>query len=517
MVIGDIIDRNLWRYHDKIAMVFEHGRLSFEELSMRVFKLGNALMSLGLKKGDSVAFMLPHNMIQAQEIVFALTVSGMYVVPLNSRFLIDEILQLVDKCEVKSLIFEETYLDLIKSNRSKMKKVQNFIRIGSSSDDEIYDYEDLISQSSSAKPTVDVNEEDVAALIHTSGTTGMPKEVMWTHKSWLAGSRDIVIKFQLTDEDTLLIFTPYYHIPFFWFNMALFYMGGRVILIREPTAKLILDAIQKEKITTVSHFVPTTLLRLLNFPDLQKYELTSVRWLMYGGAPMPVPLLERAIPILGNKFIQLYGFTELAGCATALSPEDHSIHGTEKELRRLSSCGKEMPSSDIRIVDSGGRPVAVGDEGEIVYRSDNLMKGYWKEPEETKKVLKNGWFYTGDMASFDEDKYIHISGRKKDIIISGGENITPKQVEDIIYKHLAVESAAVIGVPDPVWGEAVKAVIVLKKGKKATEDEIIKLCKEELAHYKAPKSVDFVESLPVTHTGKIKRWELRERYSKKIA
>ena len=174
-----------------------------------------------------------------------------------------------------------------------------------------------------------------------------------------------------------------------------------------------------------------------------------------------------------------------------------------------------MPSSDIRIVDSGGRPVAVGDEGEIVYRSDNLMKGYWKEPEETKKVLKNGWFYTGDMASFDEDKYIYISGRKKDIIISGGENITPKQVEDIIYKHLAVESAAVIGVPDPVWGEAVKAVIVLKKGKKATEDEIIKLCKEELAHYKAPKSVDFVKSLPVTHTGKIKRWELRERYSKK--
>ncbi|MDY7037534.1 MAG: AMP-binding protein, partial [Thermodesulfobacteriota bacterium] len=218
------------------------------------------------------------------------------------------------------------------------------------------------------------------------------------------------------------------------------------------------------------------------------------------------------IPELGNKFIQLYGFTELAGCATALVPEDHIIERTKKEKGSLSSCGKEMPGSDIRIVNSEGIPVDMGKEGEILYRGDNLMKGYWKEPEETKKVLKEGWFHTGDMGFMDEDRYIYITGRKKDVIICGGENITPKQVEDVIYQNPAVESVAVIGVPDPVWGESVKAIVALKKGEKTSEDEIIRSCKENLAHYKAPKSVDFIDNLPVTQTGKINKKELRERY-----
>jgi len=512
MVIGDILERSLWRYPDRTALVFQDSRITFDEFSGKTFKLANALIGLGIKKGEAVAFIFPHNTIQAQEITFALTVAGMIIVPLNARFLREEILYLLDKCDVKALIFEETYSNLILSIASITKKVKNFICIGSSPSNGMYDYETLISESSPIKPDVDVSEGDIAALIHTSGTTGMPKEVMWTHKSWLSGSRDVVIKFQLTEKDRLLMFTPYFHIPFFWFNMAVHYMGGSVVFIKEPTPELILRAIHEERITTVSHFVPTTLSRILDFPDLMKYDLTTVRWFMYGGSPMPIPLLEKAIPELGNKFIQLYGFTELAGCATALGPEDHIIDGTEKEQGRLSSCGKEMPGSDIRIVNTEGMPVAMGKEGEILYRGDNLMKGYWKEPEETKKVLKEGWFHTGDMGFMDKDRYIYITGRKKDIIICGGENITPKQVEDVIYKNPAVEGVAVIGVPDPVWGESVKAIIALKKGEKTTEDEIIRLCKKNLAHYKAPKSVDFIGNLPVTQTGKINKKELRERY-----
>jgi len=513
MVIGDIVERNLWRYPHKTAISFEETRLSFEEFAERIYRLANALRSLGLKKGDAVAFLLPHNMIEAQEIIFALAVAGIVIVPLNARFSEEEILHLISSCGVKGVIFEQTYNKLMESIRPSMKEVQILISIGGSNNNDIYDYETLILQSSHNRPGVAVSEEDIAALIHTSGTTGMPKEAIWTHKSWLAGSRDIIIKFQHTEKDNLLMFTPYFHIPFFWWNIAVNYVGGSLVFIRRPDPDLILNAIETEKITTVSHFVPTTLLRILDFADLDRYDLSSVRWYMYGGAPMPFPILERAIPKFGNKFIQLYGFTELAGCATALPPEDHLLGGTEKEKHRMVSCGKEMPSSDIRIIDDEGKIVEHGIEGELIYKSDNLMKGYWKNPEETANVLVDGWFHTGDMAFIDEDKYIYITGRKKDVIISGGENITPKQVEDVIYKHPAVEMAAVIGVQDDKWGEAVKAVVVLKKGMESTEDDIIKLCKDNLANYKCPKSVDFVESLPVTHTGKVKKWELRKRYS----
>lgn len=515
MVIGQILERNLWRYPHKEAMCFENTRLSFLSSADRIYRLANALCNLGLKKGDPVAFLLPHNMIEAQEIIFALGVTGMPIVPINARFSSTEIAHLVSRCKVKGLIYHHSLSDLLESVRPSLKNVQIFVAIGQPTSLEDYDYEKLLLQNPPTPPDVSVKESDIAALIHTSGTTGMPKEVIWTHRSWLAGVRDIIITFQLTDRDILLMFTPYFHIPFFWFNLAVSYMGGCLVFIRRPDPHLILEAIEKHKVTVVSHFVPTTLIRVLDFPDLDRYDVSSVRYYMYGGAPMPFGILERAVPKMGNRFIQLYGFTELAGCAAALTPEEHNIDGTEKERRRLLSCGREMPSSDIRIVDERGRVVGPGVEGELIYRGDNLMKGYWRNPAETKAVLKDGWFHTGDVGFMDEDRYIYISGRKKDIIISGGENITPKQVEDVICKHPSVEMAAVIGIPDPKWGEAVKAVVVLKKGKQATEEEIIQLCKDNLASYKVPKSVDFVPSLPTTHTGKIKKWELRERYTKK--
>jgi long-chain acyl-CoA synthetase len=289
-------------------------------------------------------------------------------------------------------------------------------------------------------------------------------------------------------------------------------MGGTIVTIRRPDPELILNAIQREKVTIVSHFVPTTLLRVLDYPKVANYDLSTVRYFMYGAAPMPIPILRRAIPLLAKKFIQLYGFTEQSGAVASLSPEDHILEGTEKQMRRLSSCGKEMPSNDIRVINNRGELAASGETGEIVVRGDNLAEGYWKEPEQTNKFFKNGWYYTGDLGTYDEDKYIYITGRSKDIIISGGENITPRQVEDVIYEHPSVDMVAVIGVPDPSWGEAVIAIIVPKNGAKITEDEIIGWSKERLAHYKVPKSVYFVESLPLTTTGKIKKWVLKEKY-----
>jgi len=515
MVIGDILDRNLWRFGSRPALGSTGKTLTFNELGERSFRLANALAALGLKKGDAVAFLFPHNMIEAQEVVFSLAIAGIPAVPLNARLSTHEKMELMNKCRVKALFVEETYAAEMLSLRPGMETVKILIGIGGCEGEGLLGYEKTISAASADRPRVRVEEDDLAALIHTSGTTGMPKEVMWSHKSWLAGVRDVVIKFQLTEKDKLLMFTPYYHIPFFWFNMAVYYMGGSIFLIPAPDPALILEAIAERGITTVSHFVPTTLLRILNFAGLENYDLSSVRWFMYGGAPMPLPLLEEAFDKLGRRFIQLYGFTELAGCATALPPEDHRIHGSEKEKRRILSCGKEMPSCDIRVIRDNGTPAMPEEEGEIIYRGDNLMTGYWEDREEEEKVLSDGWFRTGDLGFIDDDRYIYITGRKKDVIISGGENITPKQVEDIIYRHPSVESVAVIGVPDPVWGEAVKACVVLKKRHEATEEEIIALCKENLARYKAPKSVDFLSDLPVTPTGKIKKWELRKRYGLK--
>jgi len=435
MIIGDIIARNHWRYPDKTAIVFGNRKSTFKELIERVCKLSNALLELGLKKGDCVSFLLPYNMIQGQEIVFAVTTIGMVVVPINARFLSGEIKYLIKKCNVKALIFEEKYLGLIKTIRPELENVKHFICIGNSDlkGDDILDYEKLVFENSSNVPNIIVKREDIAALIHTSGTTGKPKEAIWTHESWMAGSKDVVTKFNITDKDKLLMIAPYFHIPFFWFNMAVFYVGGSVVLIKEPLPGNILRTIQSEKVTILSHFVQTTLSRFLNFGDLENYDLTSVRYYVYGGSA--IQLLKRAISVLGNKLLQIYGFTEQSGVVAALMPEDHILDGTEKDKHRLLSCGKEMPGNDIRIVDKEGKFGEIGKEGELVVRGDNIMKGYWKEPYETKKVLKDGWFYTGDLGMIDEDRYIYIIGREKDMIKSGGENITPKEVEDIIYEH----------------------------------------------------------------------------------
>jgi acyl-CoA synthetase (AMP-forming)/AMP-acid ligase II len=229
---------------------------------------------------------------------------------------------------------------------------------------------------------------------------------------------------------------------------------------------------------------------------------------------MPVSLLKRALKTLGNVFVQLYGFTEQAGAVTCLDKLDHRLDRPENKIR-IASCGKEMPGNDVRVVDGEGREVAPGEVGEIIVRGDNLMRGYWKEPEQTQQLLKDGWFYSGDLATRDEEGYIYIKGRKKEVIISGGENIYPREVEEVIYLHPKVKEVAVIGVPDPQWGEAVKAIVVLKEGRQATAREIIGWCKKNLASYKKPRIVEFIKELPLISLGKIAKQELKKRYGQR--
>jgi len=306
---------------------------------------------------------------------------------------------------------------------------------------------------------------------------------------------------------------PAFHIGFAWSMLVYLYRGCTQVVMRRFDPPAVLDAIERERITSTI-WVPTMIISLLQEPDVENRDLSSLRLIMYGASPMPVPVLERAISTLGPVLMQVYGLSEQSGALSRLPREEHVLNGTEADRRRLASCGKEMLSDWVRIVDDQGMDVAPGQVGEIIARGPNIMVGYWREPEHTAQALRDGWLYTGDLAKMDEDGYIYIVDRKKDVIISGGENISSREVEEAVYIHPAVLECAVIGIPDPKWGEAVAALVVLKPGQTATEEEIIQVCQENLAGYKKPRTITFVESLPRTPMGKVMKEALREEYWK---
>ena len=275
----------------------------------------------------------------------------------------------------------------------------------------------------------------------------------------------------------------------------------------------ILQLIQNERITRCQ-LVPTMLHALLQSPNIDKYDLSSLRLILYAGAPMPVELLKRALQRFRCGFAQLYGQTESGPLTTILKPEDHMLEGAERVVARLASAGRPVISYEIRIIDEGDHDVGIGEVGEIIGRSEAMMKGYWNLPKETEEKLKGGWLRTGDLGRFDEDGYVYVVERKNDMIISGGVNIYPREIEEVLYQHPAILEATVIGVPDAYWGESAKAVIVLRAGSTVIADEIIKFCGERLAGFKKPKSVDFWIELPKSPQGKILKKIVREFYKK---
>jgi len=292
-----------------------------------------------------------------------------------------------------------------------------------------------------------------------------------------------------------------------------FFMPNTLVIKREGQfdPKEVLEVLAREKIT-MCQFVPTMIHALLQYPDIDLYDLSSLRLILYAAAPMPVELLKKALQRFKCGLAQMYGQTESGPQLTVLKPEDHVLEGSERQLQKLASAGKPVISYEVRIVDEKGGDVSVGEVGEIIGRSEAMMKGYWQLPKETTKKLKDGWLHTGDMGKFDEDGYIYIIDRKDDMVISGGVNIYPREVEEVLYQHPAVSEASVIGVPDDYWGESLKAVIVLKEGATASEEEIIQFCKERLAGYKKPRSVEFWSELPKSLQGKILKRVIREKH-----
>jgi long-chain acyl-CoA synthetase len=502
----EIINNCTQLYPNKTAFIFEDKRYTYEQVNQRVNSLINALHSLGVKKGDHVGI-LTYNCSQYFE-VFAVAKAGMVAVPLNFRSVSAELEYLINNSEISTLILEKDFIDVINSIRPKITKVRNFICLDAVTEN-MQSYEQLISRFTSAEPTETVQPTDMAAIFYSSGTTGRPKGAIHTHKSLIAEM--LIPNRDLTSNDVALCVMPFFHVGgSAAYMLPAFASGATIVVLKKFDEEDVLRTIEEQKITYAC-FVPAMIIRLLDHPALGKYDVSSLRTIAYTGAPMPLEALKKAIKYFGQIFLQLLGQTETLNM-TMLLKSDHKLNGSPKEMKRLESAGKPPFEGELRIVDQNGKEVKAGVPGEIVGRSDRMMTSYWKMPKETAETIRNGWLYTGDAGMMDADGYVYLIDRKKDMIISGGENIYSREVEDVIYTHPAVVDAAVIGVPDAKWGESVKAVLVLKEGMQVSEQEIIEFCKERLAGYKKPKSVEFWDTVPKTTTGKIKKNEIREKY-----
>ena len=510
MVLDEILLKNANSNPEKLAVVDMGTSTSctYDELNARVNRLAHALTDAGVSKGDRVAI-VQHNCLEYIEAFFSIFKIGAVLTTFDYRVAPRELLYLLNDSKANTLIIGENYLNLISPIRSEISTVRNFICIGQGAEN-MQSYNELVSTYPTTEPVANIDENDLSTLYYTSGTTGLPKGVMMTHKNLTVAMMNMLKALPVTSEDITLHTSPFSHIAPIWPLLDHCYVGGANVIVRGFEPKVVLEAISEHRVTTWNT-VPTVILRLIEYPELDRYDLSSLRWIGYGASPMPIEVLKKAILKLGNIFTQVYGATETY-IVTVLPKEDHVLDGPENKLRRLRSCGKSLDGLEVRIVNKQDKDTEPGETGEIIVKGDSVTPGYWELPGETAKAIKQGWYYTGDLATIDEEGYIYIVDRKKEIIISGGENVSPREVEEVIYKHPSVFEVAVIGIPDEKWVEAVKAVVVLKEGKTATEEEIIAFCKQNLARFKAPKSVDFTDSLPKTASGKISRKEIKDKY-----
>jgi acyl-CoA synthetase (AMP-forming)/AMP-acid ligase II len=501
---------------DRDCIVFEEKRWTYAQINERVTRLGNALAKWGIKKGDRVGI-LHVNCNQYVETYFAAARLGAIFVPLNFRAKADELTYMIANAEVKLLFVGSRYLDMVHSILPHVDTVKECVSIDSRCDGMRY-YEDFMGISSSGEVLGDVEEEDITFLLYTSGTTGRPKGVPLRHNAFVSYVLDNVDPASPDIEERNLLTVPLYHVAGIQAMLAAVYGGRTLVLMRQFVVKEWLDTIQREKATRAM-LVPTMLKRVIDDPDFGKYALSSLKVITYGAAPMPFEVIHKAIQVMPwVRFINAFGQTETGSTITTLGPEDHVIEGTEEEkkkkLKRLtSSIGRPLPDVEVKIVDEEGETLPPSEVGEILARGPRVMTGYWRDEGKTAQVMTtDGWLRTGDMGWMDEEGYLYLAGRADDMIIRGGENISPEEVEEVLRSYPKVEEATVIGVPDVEWGQEPRAVVVLRKGETATAEEVMEYCRSRLAGFKRPRSVVFVDSLPRNPMGKVLRKKLREEY-----
>lgn len=510
MSLGDIPRRNARRFPSKTGLVFGDVHLTWPEVNARVNRLAHAVLERGVEKGDRVA-VLAQNDHRYLEIYWGLAKAGVIAVPLNYRLVERELVQLLNHSQACALISGLGYEDMSSMLLNGVSSLEWLLSFGDGRDFAT-DYEEFIQSGSGDEPDVVVDDDDPFAIMYTSGTTGLPKGAVVTHGNLENNVYNQAIADKADSDDINLTATPLYHMGALFMATTYTYLGCTNIIVETFDPSEVQRAIERER-ATACLLIPTMLNMVLNDQEFGSHDLSSLRLIFYGGSIMPVPVLRRAMETIGCSFTQGYGLTETIE-ATFLTMSDHLLDGVAEHERRLASAGREAPNAEVRIVDDDDRDLPTDEIGEVLIRSRSVIPGYWRSPEETAATIRDGWFYTGDVGFRDADGYLYIVDRKKDVIISGGTNIYPKDVEEILYGHSAVAEAAVIGVPDETWGESVKAVVVRREGHEVTAEELIQYCRDRIASYKKPRLIEFVEALPKNPSGKILKRELRAAHSR---
>jgi acyl-CoA synthetase (AMP-forming)/AMP-acid ligase II len=512
MDLQQILERAVRFYPDRSAVVCGGTRLTYRTFAERVQRLSNALHALGVRKGDRLAILM-YNCHRYFEIYYATVEIGALAVPLNVRLSASEIAYILSDSGSTVVLAGPEFVSRLDDVQAGLPALQQRIFLGDAAPPAgWYSYESLLAAAAPVAPSIPVAPDDLAALFYTSGTTGYPKGVMLSHANLLANAYHILASGIWQDGDVYLHACPMFHIADGPTTHAVTWLGGTHVIIPGFRADLALDAIERERVTATL-LIPTMVNFLINHPDVAKRDLRSLRIVTYGGAPMPEELVRRATQTLSCSFCQAYGLTESAPLLTLFPDQQRALDGPPEKARQLLSCGREVMGVRLRVVNTRGREVQSGEVGEIVAKGPNIMVGYWNNPQATAEAVRDGWLYTGDLATVDEEGYVYIVDRKKDMIITGGENVFSTEVENALYTHPAILEAAVVGVPDATWGEAIKAVVVLRPNMEATAEEIIAHCRSCMAHFKVPQSVEFYEgTLPKSGSGKILKRELREKY-----
>jgi len=490
------------------ALTFEDQTWSFAQLHERSSRTANALKAAGVGQGDRVA-LLTKNCAECFELMYACNKIGAIFTGLNWRLAPTEIQAIVQDAQPKVIIVSAAEEALLTDTCRKLSCIKRIVVLGE-------DFDGWRKAAADSDPGHSGAPDEVALLLYTSGTTGLPKGVMLTNQGMSFTPRLAAESWGMDADSVNLVAMPMFHIGGCGYGSSTMTVGGHTILLREVNPVRIIEVIAKYKVTH-TFLVPTVLQAVLEVPQVKEADLSSMQLLMYGAAPMGDVLLRRAIEVLGCQFMQAYGMTETAGTVVVLPPEDHEPQGSRAAL--LSSVGRVLPWVDMRVVDPQTKSdMPTGQVGEIWLRSEMVMQGYWNKPQDTAEtLLEDGWLRTGDAAYLDADGYIYLFDRFKDLIISGGENIYPAEIENILNGHPAILEVAVIGMPHPRWGESPRAVVVLRQGMQATEQALISYARAHLAHYKCPTSVVFTDQLPRNASGKLLKRELRRVYLEELS
>ena len=503
--LADIVRLHAARRPDATAIVYEGRKTTYAELDRGANRVANGLIAANIKPQVRVAH-LDKSSDLFFELLFGTAKANAVTVSVNWRLAPPEVLHIVNDAEAEILFVGEEYFPVIEKIRDGLTTVRKIVALGGRHPS-WESFEAWRDSQAPGDPHLVARPEDTAIQFYTSGTTGLPKGAeltnanfawmfpLWT-KSWL-----------LAPNVPNLVCLPMFHIGGAGWGIAGLYAGATNFVVREFVPAQVLDLIQRERLQ-VMLLVPAMILFLVQAPQIRETDLSSLRLIVYGAAPIPADLLKQAMGIFHCGFQQVYGLTETTGAITLLPPEDHD----PADARKLLSCGYAQSGVELRIVDDNGTDLPTSQVGEIAVRSPQVMRGYWKLPDATKRAIDGAWFLTGDAGYLDDKGYLYIYDRVKDMIVSGGENIYPAEVESALFGHPAVADVAVIGVPDERWGEAVKAVVVRKSGAGVTAGELLAWARDRIAGYKLPKSVDFIDVLPRNPTGKILKRELRRPY-----